>query len=188
MKKLFHLGIVALIAFSVSSCTKSAGDLLSKENSTNTEKQSIGTSKPVKNPNSPISPLDLTKIYNFINQPFEMELGLDNGEAIQSGQIAVFYVTLSQVIADEYPFNATLTTTDASTGEPIETYKLISYRDVGTVDAIVPDELVGTPFMVALVYLGDQYNNRTITLSSEIEFGLFNTTAQLERAFDVIPQ
>ena len=71
-------------------------------------------------------------------------------------------------------------------GEVIETYNLISYRDVGTVDVIVPVELEGTAFMFVLVTLSDQYLDKTITLSSEIQFNNAYSPARLERAFTVI--
>ena len=114
-----------------------------------------------------------------------MEIG-DNGAAISSGQIAVFYVTLDPSVANEIPVSATLSTIDDATGLPIETFNLISYRDAGTVDAVIPDALVGTAYMMALVYLGNQYLDKTITLASEIQFNNAYTPARLDRAFTVI--
>jgi hypothetical protein len=182
MKKLFHLGMIAGIFFSLSSCSKSAGDLAANEKATTSQAAKM---IPGNQQNDPIFTSQLSKLYPFINQPYAQELGEDNGALITSGDVAVFYVILSPSVANEIPVSATLSTIDDATGQPIETYNLISYRDVGTVDAIVPEELVGTPFMVALVYLGDQYNDKTITLSSNIEFSIGNSPAQITRAFRV---
>ena len=184
MKKLFHPGMIASIVFMLSSCSKSAGDLAANENEKATNSQ-VAKMIPGNQLNDPIFTSQLSKFYPSINQPEVMDLG-DNGAAISSGQIAVFYVMLSPSVANEIPVSATLSTIDDATGQTIETYKLISYRDVGTVDAIVPEPLVGTPFMLALVYLGNQYLDKTITLSSYIEFNNANTPAQLDRAFTVV--
>lgn len=182
MKKLFHLGMIAFTVITVSSCSKSAGDLAVNEKTTNAK---LAKSNPGNQPSGPIFTSQLSKFYPFINQPYDLELG-DNGATINSGQIAVFYVILSPDVANEIPVSATLSTVDDATGQPVETYNLISYRDVGAVDATVPEELVGTPFMVALVYLGDQYIDKTITLTADIEFNIGYAPARLERAFTVI--
>ena len=182
MKKIFHLGIIALTVITVSSCSKSADDLVANEKATTTQAAKM---IPGKQLSDPIFSSQLSKFYPAINQPEEMELG-DNGAAISSGQIAVFYVILSPDVANEIPVTATLNTIDDATGQTIETYKLISYRDAGTVDAIIPEELVGTPFMLALVYLDNNlYIDKTITLSSEIQFNNAYSPARLERAFTV---
>jgi hypothetical protein len=183
MKKLFHLGMIAGIFFSLSSCSKSAGDLVSNEKATTSQ---VAKMIPGNQLSDPIFTSQLSKFYPFINQPEEMELG-DNGAAISSGQIAVFYVILSPDVANEIPVSATLSTIDDATGMQIETYNLISYRDVSTVDVIVPEDLVGTPFMLALVYLDNNlYLDKTITLSSDILFNNAYTPARLERAFTVV--
>ncbi len=181
MKNLFHPGMIACIVLTLSSCSKSASDLVANEKVTNAK---FAKMNPSNQSSGPIFSSQLSKFYPFINQPEEMELG-DNGAAISSGQVAVFYILLSPDVANEIPVTATLSTIDDATGQPIETYKLISYRDVGTVDATVPEELVGTPFMVALVLLSNQYIDKTITLSSYIEFNNAYTPARLERAFTV---
>jgi hypothetical protein len=190
MKKNFHLGMFAIIVVITSSCTKSGSDLVANEaqskskisNSSKMHHINLGSG----NLNSgPIISSQLSKFYPFINQPEPMELG-DNGAAISSGQVAVFYVVLSPDVANQTPVNATLNTIDDATGQIIESYKLISYNDVAGVDAIVPDELAGTPFMVALVHLSDQYIDKTITLTSDIEFPNAYSPARLERAFTVV--
>ena len=183
MKKLFHLGMIAFIVLMLSSCSKSAGDLVANEKASTTQ---VAKMIPGNQLNDPIFTSQLSKFYPFINQPEDMEIG-DNGAAISTGQLAVFYVILSQDVANEIPLSATLSTIDDATGQILETYNLISYRDVGTVDAMVPDELAGTPFMVALVNLGSQYTDKTITLSSEIQFNNAFSPARMDRAFTVIP-
>lgn len=183
MKKLFHLGMIVSIVLILSSCSKSAGDLVATEKVTTSQAAKMIPGNQLTNP---IFTSQLSKFYPFINQPEEMELG-DNGAAISSGQIAVFYVILSPDVSNEIPVSATLSTIDDATGLPIETYNLISYRDAGTVDAIIPEDLVGTPFMLALVYLDNNlYIDKTITLSSEIQFNNAYSPARLERAFTVV--
>ncbi len=182
MKKLFHTGMIASIVFMLSSCSKSTADLVAGEKATTQEAAKLSPGSQL---NGPIFTSQLSKVYPFINQPEVMEIG-DNGAAISSGQIAVFYVTLDPSVANEIPVSATLSTIDDATGLPIETFNLISYRDAGTVDAVIPDALVGTAYMMALVYLGNQYLDKTITLASEIQFNNAYTPARLDRAFTVI--
>ena len=184
MKKLFHPGIIALLVITISSCSKSAGDMVAidQENATNPRDAKMAPGSQL---NDPIITSQLSKFYPSIVQPFPLDLG-DNGATINYDQIAVFFVTLSPDVANEIPVSATLTTYDDATGDAIETFKLISYLDIGTVDAIVPEDLLGTPFMVALVYLGNQYLDKTITLTSEIEFNNAYSPARLDRAFTVI--
>jgi len=190
MKKLFHLGMIAGIFFSLSSCSKSAGDLVANEKSVKTGMDQItGKHLVTLNPRNlqtdPIFTSQLSKFYPFINQPYDLELG-DNGATLNSGELAVFYVILSDLVMNETPVSATLSMIDDATGQTIETFNLISYRDVGTVDAIVPIGLETTPFMVALVNLGSQYIDKTVTLASDIQFANAYTPARLERAFTVI--
>jgi hypothetical protein len=183
MKKPFHLGMIASIVFIMSSCSKSAGDLVAKENATASQVAKMSPGNPL---SDPIFSSQLSKFYPFINQPEDMQLG-DNGAAISTGQLAVFYIQLSPDVANEIPVSATLSTIDDATGQTIETYNLISYRDAGTVDALVPAELEGTPFMLALVHLEGQYTDKTITLSADIQFNNAYAPARLERAFTVVP-
>ena len=183
MKKTFHLGMIAAMVFVLSSCSKSTGDLVAVEKATATEQ--VAKMTPGNQLNGPIFTSQLSQFYPSINQPEEMEIG-ENGAAIGTGQIAVFYVTLDPSVANEIPVSATLNTIDDATGQTFETYNLISHRDAGTVDAIIPEPLVGTPFMFALVYLGSQYTDKTITLASEIQFNNAYSPARMDRAFTVI--
>jgi hypothetical protein len=181
--------MIASFALIVSSCSKSSGDLAANENAAkasvvNNSKTSLIKPKSGNPLSGPIIGSQWSQLYPFINQPYDLELG-DNGATINSGQLAVFYVTLSPDVANEIPVSATLTTVDDATGLPIETFNLISYRDAGTVDAIIPDALVGTPFMFAMVNLGTQYIGKTVTLHSDIEFNGGFSPAQLNRAFTV---
>ena len=184
MKKLFHPGIIALLVIAISSCSKSAGDMVAVEQENAINPKNAGMS-PGNQLNNPIITSQLSQFYRSIVQPFPLEIG-DNGATINVDQIAGFFVTLSPDVANQIPVSATLTTYDDATGDAIETYRLISYMDIGTIDAIVPEDLVGTPFMVALVYLGNQYLDKTITLTSEIEFTNAYSPARLDRAFTVI--
>jgi hypothetical protein len=189
MKKFFHLGMIASIVFMMSSCSKSSSDLAANERTAkagaNASMAGLAKLNPVKQHVGPIISSNLSKFFPSINQPFEMPLG-DAGSVINSGQIAVFYVLLAPDLMNETPGVATLSTIDELTGNTLETYNLISCKDVETVDAFVPAELVGTTYMVALVHLGDQYVDKMITLKSHIEFSTVYTDAQIARAFSVI--
>ncbi|HWR33487.1 MAG TPA: hypothetical protein VN451_08180 [Chitinophagaceae bacterium] len=192
MKKIFHLGIIAITALSVSSCTKSGADLLAKEQKEKDVQQNqslqqkkisfLGTRNHHVN-NANIW-LDASKIYPFINQPLEMQLGNPDSKITQ-GQIAVFYIVLSDDVADLIPTTAVLNLSDDETGDIISTHNLISYKDVGVIDAFVPAELVNIPFMCALVPLDSRHIDKTISLNSYIEYiGAF-TGASLSGAFKV---
>lgn len=199
MKKIFHLGIIAIAALSVSSCSKSGADLLAKEQKDQAaqQKQSMQQKKITflntrnHHANTADVWLDASKVYPFINQPSEMQLGDPNNSLIGTGQLAVFYIVLSDEVANLNPTTATLSLIDDATGDVVGTYNMISYKDVGTVDAMVPAELTNIPFMCALITLDSQYTNRTILLSSHIEYndGINNfvTDAKLDQAFTVTP-
>lgn len=192
MKKIFHLGIIAIAALSVSSCSKSGADLLAKEqkdqaaqqNQSMQQKKITFLNTRNHHANGADIWLDASKIYPFINQPLEMQLGTPDSK-ITTGQIAVFYVILSDDVANLTPTTAVLNLSDDATGQVIATYNLISYRDVGTVDAFVPAELANVPFMCALVSLDDQYIDKSISLNSYIEYNNAFTGANLTRAFNV---
>ena len=187
MKKLFHLGIIALFAFTVSSCSKSATNLAPNEQQVpvNSSKAKAGSSQKVAHHTSPFFQLEDSKFYPFINEPYDMPLG-DAGSVMGTGEYTFFYVLISPDISILTPDVATLTTTDVATGGPIQTYNLISYKDAGSVDAKIPEELIGTTFMFAYVLMDDRYTDIMISLSSYIEINGAFTIAQLPRAFSVV--
>jgi hypothetical protein len=193
MKKLFRLGMIATVALSFCSCSKSSKDVLAKEKTAEMTNQSMQQKKIafLKTRNLHTSDvdtwLDAAKFYPFINQPAEMQLGVP-GATLSTGQTAVFYIILSDDVANLTATSATLTASDDATGDEIATYNLISYQNLGTVDAVVvPAELTNVPFMCAIVNLNDQFTNRTISLSSHIEFNNIGTGANLSQAFTVTP-
>ncbi len=192
MKKLFHPGIIAIMALSVYSCSKSSNDLKAKEQTPVPKNQSMQEKKTAfvnlrnHHTNDVDIWLDAAKFYPFINQPVDMQLGTPDA-TLATGQTAVFYIILSDDVANLTATSATLSTSDDATGDVIATYNLISYKDLGTVDAIVvPAELANVPFMCAIVNLNDQYTNKSISLSSHIEFNNIGTGANLSQAFNVI--
>lgn len=192
MKKLFHLGIVALIAITVVSCSKSAADLTANENS-NAEmnysgKKGISSPNQGNGPSAPIFNEPWSKFYPFINQPIDYELGSDDGTALYTGQIAVFYIVLSDEMAEKQFESAKLTTTDSETGMAIGSYDLISYSNSGMVDILIPEALEGKYFMFAIVPLDLEYTDRTVTLSSYLEYNGSFSSAQIDRAFSVISE
>lgn len=194
MKKLFHLGMIALIGLSISSCSKSATDLVAKEQAAkaNTESSQQKKTASLKLSNHHVNRFDplpyASEIYPYINQPVDMHLG-DPNSTLTTGDNTAFYVILSGDIADLTPTSGTLTTSDDATGEVIATYNLIYYKDLGplTIAVKVPAELSGVPFMVAVVNIDDQYTNRSVSLSSFIQFDNGSTSASLNQAFNVIP-
>jgi hypothetical protein len=193
MKKLFHFGIIAIMALSFNSCSKSSTDLKAKEQTSVTKNQSLQEKKTsfLSMRNHHTSDVDIwldaAKFYPFINQPVDMQLGTPDA-TLSTGQTAVFYIILSDDVANLTATSATLTASDDATGNEVATYNLISYKDLGTVDAVVvPAELANVPFMCAIVNLNDQYTNKSISLSSHIEFNNVGTGANLSQAFNVIP-
>lgn len=193
MKKIFHLGIIAIAILSLSSCSKSGADLLAntQDEKTAQQNQSLQQKKIsfLNNRNHHFNPaniwLDASKFYPFINQPYEMQLGNPDSKIVQ-GQLAVFYIVLTDEAANLTPTTAVLNLSDDETGQVIATCNLISYKNIGTVDAFVPAELVNIPFMCALVNIDSEYVDKTISLNSYIEFdnGAF-TGANLSGAFIV---
>lgn len=188
MKKFHNFGLIASFVLALSSCTKSTSDLITNQE---IERVIIESAKKTNHSgllngnNHSGNPLtsELISFYPNIIQPSDIQLG--NGSIIEAGNVAVFYIRLAPEAADLFSSYATLTTIDNSTGLPLETYNLISYKDVGTVDALVPAELKGTPFMVALVKLGDVYIGKSISLSAEVELNFLLNKTTFDNAFSV---
>jgi hypothetical protein len=184
MKKLFHPGIFAIIAFVVSSCSKSANDMVVPEKSPIKESVLLTTGKNVNIPEAPIA--GAIKFLNFINQPYEFKLGIpDSYLDAREGESLVFYVVLSSDFPKEEPSNATLTTLDDKTSDIIQECKLISSKEAFSYGIHVPFELSGSEFMFGIVEMNDQYSGRTIALHSEITVNGETVTAQLDHAFSI---
>ncbi|HWR33732.1 MAG TPA: hypothetical protein VN451_09405 [Chitinophagaceae bacterium] len=189
MKKAIHLRLCAIIAgFAIifSSCSKSSLDLAPNDQPAKTQaSSSIKTGKFVNSPFN-IGAWD-TEIMNFINQPYEVKLGLFNSYLMQ-GEVAVFYLILSDDVSKETIDNPTLFTSDADTEEKILDYTMISYQEAGNYGINVPYELSNTPFMFAIIEMGEEYTGKTINLHSEITVRGDMLIADLNQAFKVKPK
>lgn len=188
MKKSFHLRLCAIIAglaIIFSSCSKTAQDLV--PNDQPVKNQSSSSPKTGKFVNSPfnIGAWD-TEIMNFINQPYELKLGLFDSYVMQ-GETAVIYLILSDDLANETIENPVLFSTDADTEEKITNHTMISYRDAGNYGINVPYELNNTPFMFAIIELGEEYVGKTVNLHSEITVNGDMLIADMPGAFKVKP-
>jgi hypothetical protein len=185
MKKLVHLGIVAILAITVSSCSKSTNELVV------TEKESIKASRlPNQGMNSTFASENfvdgMTKFFPFINQPFDLELA-NPDSYLQEGEFPVIYVRLAPAFAIDPPGEATLTTSDDGTGLDIQAYSLISYTEADSYGLKIPEGLNGQPFMFAIVELTPVYSGKVVALHSEITVNGETSVSQLDHAFTVIP-
>ena len=177
MKKLIHLGMFAIIAITVSSCSKSTNDLVVKE-----------TSQSPKHDMNPILPVDYShewsSIYSAINQPITLQLG-DPDNNLFTGDIVVFYVLLADDGAVDEASNATLNLMDYYTSGYIQSYPFIPGSETEAYGVIVPEDLAGRSFMFSVVELDDRYTDKTITLRSDINLNEITTAAKLDHAFTV---
>ena len=176
MKKLIHLGIFAIIAFTVSSCSKSTNDLVEE------------TAASPKHEMNPILPVEYShgwsSVYSFINQPVTLQLGNPDNNLF-TGDIAVFYVLLADDAAVDEASNATLNLMDYYGGGYIQNYPFIRGPEAEAYGVLVPEDLVGRPFMFAVVELDARYTDKTITLQSEIDLSGMTAEARLNHAFTV---
>ena len=179
MKKLIHLGMFAIITFTVSSCSKSTNDLVAKE------KEIAASPKHEMNPNSPDDySHGWSSIYRFINQPVTLELGNPDNNLF-TGDIVVFYVLLADDAAVGEASNATLTLTDYYNEQYIQSYPFIPGPEAESYGVLVPEELAGRSFMFSVVELDSRYTDKTITLRSDINLNEMTTAAKLDHAFTV---
>src|SRR5258705_6264500 len=138
MKKLIHLGVFAIIAITVSSCSKSTNDLVAKE------KETPALPKHDMNPTSPDDYSHAwSSIYSFINQPVTLKLG-DPDNNLFTGDIVVFYVLLADDGAVDEASNATLTLMDYyKENEYIQGYPFIRGAEADSYGVLVPEDLAG---------------------------------------------
>jgi hypothetical protein len=177
MKKLIHLGMFAIIAITVSSCSKSTNDLVVNE-----------TPGSPKHEMNPILPDDhshgWSALYPFINQPVTLQLG-DPDNYLSVGDIVVFYVLLADDGVVDEASNATLSLMDFYNGGYIQSYPFIRGAEAEAYGVLVPDDLAGKSFMFSVVELDDRYTDKTITLRSDIDLNEMSTAAKLDHAFTV---
>ncbi|NOT52720.1 MAG: hypothetical protein HOP10_15760 [Chitinophagaceae bacterium] len=187
MKNLFRLGMIAFIAISIASCSKSSMDLLpNDEAATTTGTQTPGTQNTgtQNRTTARVSPLihiiaipDGTEgqqsyIYPVIYQPHQLKLGYSKRSVMHSGNgdYAVFYVIVSPEHMPDPSNKSTLTLVDSKTNEALLSTDLISYEEASQYEIGVPQELTGQVYMFAQIKMGDLENHadKVITLHSEI--------------------
>jgi len=183
MKKFIHLGIIACIALTISSCSKSANDMVINQKESKAESKKGSETESALQVQG-MSPDGQSAILPFIVQPFELKLG-DMTRELPTGSTGVFYVTLSGSFANDPPSAATFTLKDDNTGDEIETYTLIPSDEAESYGIVVPDKLVGQKFMFAIVDLGELYNDKAVALHSEITVNGSTSIAQFDHAFSV---
>lgn len=185
MKNLFHLGSIAVVTILFCSCSKSADDLLIDEKIKNESPVSArGVSE------AAAEPLESgTAIYPLINEPYLVKLGDENTSLIYGGEYAVFYVTVTPEIMVQEMETAQLTISQEPSGQEMGTYNLISYKDADQYGINTPEDLLGIPYMFAIVNLHDldAYPRSLFTLSSLIATNQLNARAYLYNAFMYLP-
>jgi len=170
MKKLFHqLGIIAIFAITVTSCSKSSNDLAANEKSVAVKASSMQ----IANSNYGTVLDNETEIFKRINQPIEMELGDPEKSFLSesSGEFVVFYVLVTPDYMNEPMKSATLSTAESNAGEVFGTYELINSSYAESYGVTVPDKLKDVPCMFALINLKEgfgEHPNVPINLYSEI--------------------
>lgn len=185
MKKLFHqLGIIAIFAITVTSCSKSSNDLAANEKTAAVEPSGMQ----IGNSNYGTILNNETEIFNFINQPIELELGVPERSFLNegNGEFAVFYVLVSPDFINEPMKIATLSAADNSIGEIIGTYELINSTYADNYGVIVPDKLKDRPSMFALINLREAFGehaNVPINLYSEIVTEYGTLVSRMPNAF-----
>lgn len=186
MKKLFHLAIIGLMVLSVTSCSKSASDLLpnqeanaTQKGNATTEKQNGQTAKvgdpvTVGNPNiAPEVAFDgPAAIYPIINQPHNMFLGTAKHSTLHSGNGSevVFYV----LVDPSYILPTTtgeLTLRESNNGAFIKNFNLISYQDAANYGIEVPDDLANKTYYFAIVNIDvfADYADKYISLHADFD-------------------
>jgi hypothetical protein len=154
MKNLFRLGMVAFIAISIVSCSKSAMDLELNEPKT-TQNEETSKSNPIVSTSKLGDPTP--RIYDFITQPIELSLG-DTRTAILYagvGEVAVFYVIIPNDYTEESIQNAGFTLFDDVTGDPIKRYDMEFMDNAANYSLQVPEQLINHTYMFAVVNLED---------------------------------
>ena len=187
MKNQCHLFLIAIIAISVASCSKSTNDLVAYQNELKKETpKELARPAQGKNPTieGEISEASGSFVFPVITEPTIYKLG-DMNSNLNSGTTAVFYVRLTGAFANDPASSATLTTIDTDYDIDIMSYNLYPAADAVTYGVLVPIELVGQPFMFAIVELDAQYIEKKVSLRSEVIVNESTTMAWFNEAFIV---
>jgi hypothetical protein len=167
MKTIFHLCIIAFFSFAVLSCTKTDFTKLAAQAPLNTD------------------PYISSKIEKNIVQPAEMELGTPSAIVHQGDTVTIF---LSYSIANEAFSNARVTMSDDATGLPIKEYDLVPSTDPSASQLTLPASLSNHPDFFFVSFVADEsYTGKTISINTDLEGQITNSTDVLKAAFSVIP-
>lgn len=190
MKKLIHLSVIAFFAIGITSCSKSANDLEPNEKAASI-KDAAPSSTQIAGSNYGTIIETETEIYNYINQPGEIELGVPGTSIIKEGdgEFAVFYVMVSPDYINEEMKQATLSTANSVTGEIIYSYELINTRYAESYGVNVPERLRDLPAMFAVVNLKEglaENANVPINLYSAIVNEKGTLVSKMSEAFTYV--
>jgi hypothetical protein len=165
MKTIFRLGLIAFLALSFTSCTKSV------------LQQNIDDTPPPSG-----DPGIVSKIYPFVNQPRVAELG-NAATVFNTFEQVTIYVPHAFYQNDVQA--ATITMTDVATGLPIWTYDLLPSTHSSAASLTLPDDLMYASFMFVTVTLDEGFTGKTVSLNSFIQSSTISTTDVIENAFSV---
>lgn len=190
MKKLFHLGALAFIVISISSCSKSTNELVQPNSNLTIEKNFLTSHSKRSLTSHPSSIWGISSFYPAINQPVSIPLGDPANSIIYddgSGQNAVFYVLVDDP-AGALPNAGILQLTDETTGVTTPLYKMLSNDFVGYYPVTPPVELDGKFYLFGIVPLSDinSFNGHKVTLYAEQYVGGATYATQLSDAFTYI--
>jgi hypothetical protein len=128
------------------------------------------------------NPSIVSKIYPYVMQPYEMTLG-KAGSIFKTGDKVVIF--LPYQAANDEIVSAQATVTDATTQEIIGTYEMIFSTDPNLGDILVPGELEGTIYMVAVLPIDDAYKTKLVNISTYISGSRVSSSDELVNAFGV---
>ena len=123
-----------------------------------------------------------SKIYPVVTEPYMMTLG-KSGSLFRTGDKLIVLVPY-QIINDEI-VSGVLETSDAQSGAAIDSYELGLSTDPQFADIIIPEELEGMKFMVAVIPVGDAYRTKLINISSTINGAKTSSSDAINNAFGV---
>ena len=166
MKNLFRLSLVALVIIAVSSCTKSE-----LTNST-------------VNPPPDTSPALQAKIYHFVNEPAEMELGTPNA-ILHEGEQMTFYVPYA--LSNDQLTDASVSLIETGTETELANFTLISYTDPSAATLNLPADLRYVPFMFVRFTPDNTFTGKTITIRTVFNSNQLTSVDELNAAFSVNP-
>ena len=166
MKAIIHLCLMAIFSIAVSSCSKT--DLTN----------SIGNNNI---PNT--TPVIDARIYHFVNQPFETELGTPAAVFHEGDNVTIY---IPYVVVNDNLQSATISMIDDATGLEIGKYDLVPSTDPSAAQLNIPDAVRLVPFMFVTFTTDNNYTDKTISLTTSFAGLLTSTTDAVNSAFTVV--